>query len=293
MNTPIVPGDSNNDPQYNVVNITPDLAKKWLALNTHNRNLRETVANSYAADMRTGNWREDGQSIRFSAGEILLLDDPFITGNALLDGQHRLSAITIADVTVRMLVVSNLPEDTQETMDTGAKRTLADVLKLRGEANAVSLAAALMRIQLWKLGARKNIRGIGAARPTHRQLLALLEEHPEIRRSVEWADRAKRGARVSGGNASVCHWLFNQIDQSDCAYFFARLCDGAGLLPGDPVYALRRVLDNLSKTAGRPDDAFVTALMIKAWNLYRAGQEVQTLAYKAGGASPEAYPEPK
>ena len=46
-----------------MVDITPDLAKKWLAQNTHNRNLRERVVNGYAADMRDGNWVEDGQSI--------------------------------------------------------------------------------------------------------------------------------------------------------------------------------------------------------------------------------------
>lgn len=293
MNNPIVPSTTHDGPIYTVVDITPDLAKKWLAQNTHNRNLRERVVNGYAADMRDGNWVEDGQSIKFAKGDIVLLDNPPIIGGALLDGQHRLSAVATANTTIRMLVVSNLLDSTQETMDTGAKRSLGDVLKLRGEEHYVSLAAALLRVFVWKHGARRNLRLAGEARPTHRQLLKVLEEHPELRRSAEIAGRVRSSVRLTSSTAGLCHWLFNQIDQGDCAFFFARLCDGAGLMPGDPVYALRRVVENLAKGTGRPDEAYMTALVIKAWNLYRAGQEVQTLAFKSGGATPEAYPEPK
>jgi len=36
-------------------------------------------------------------------------------------------------------------------MDTGAKRSLGDVLRLRGEERYVPLAAVLMRVYLWEL----------------------------------------------------------------------------------------------------------------------------------------------
>jgi len=268
-------------PRYEVTDITPDIARKWLVQNTHNRNLRQRVVNGYATDMLAGNWVEDGQSIKFSSG------------GTLLDGQHRLTAITQSGITVRMLVVSNLPETTQDTMDTGAKRALGDALKLRGEAHSVALAAALLRVHMWKQGYRKNLKSAGNAHPTHRQLLEVLEQHPELRRSVEIADRARKAARVSGGTASLCHWLFNQIDASDCAFFFARFADGAGLMSDDPIYALRRALENFAAAKGRPEEADVTALVIKAWNAYREGRTVQVLTYRPGGARPESYPEPK
>lgn len=293
MTSSIVPATSANGPIYNVVDITPELGKKWLAQNTHNRNLRERVVNGYAADMRDGNWVEDGQSIKFAKGDVVLLDNPPIVGGALLDGQHRLSAIVTADVTVRMLVVSNLHNNTQEVMDTGAKRVLGDVLKLRGEPYAVSLAAVLLRVYLWKQGYRKSLKGAGNSRPTHRQLLETLEQHPELRRSVEIADRVRKTGKLSASTAGLCHWLFNQIDVDDCAFFFARLSDGVGLMTEDPVYALRRVLENFASDRGRPDDALVTALVIKAWNAYREGRSVGVIAYRPGGAKPEAYPEPK
>jgi hypothetical protein len=270
-----------DEPKYEVINLTPELAKKWLGQNTHNRNLRQRVVNGYAADMAAGNWVEDGQSIKFSRTGVLL------------DGQHRLSAVAQSGVTVRMLVVSNLPESTQDVMDTGAKRVLGDVLKLRGESYSITLAAALLRVYQWKQGYRKNLKSAGNARPTHRQLLQVLDEHPELRRSVEVADRMRKAARISGSSDALCHWLFNQIDPDDCAFFFARFGDGVALLDNDPIYVLRRVLKNFADDRGRPEEALVTALVIKAWNAFREGRTVSLLAYRPGGARPEPYPEPK
>lgn len=293
MTSSIVPATNQDGPVYTVVDITPDLAKKWLAQNTHNRNLRDRVVNGYAADMRDGNWVEDGQSIKFAKGDVVLLDNPPISGGPLLDGQHRLSAIVAADATVRMLVVSNLPDTTQETMDTGAKRVLGDVLKLRGEERYVPLAAILLRVYLWEVQGQRRSMKANNARPTHRQLLQFLEEHPELRRSAEIGSRVRTAIPLSASSGGLCHWLFSRIDQSDSAFFFARLVDHAGLVPGDPIYALRRVIENFAKDKGRVGEEHLTALAIKAWNAYRDGRQVQLLTYKPGGATPEAYPEPK
>lgn len=290
MNQSIVPSTTTNTPIYTIVDITPDLAKRWLAQNTHNRNRRERIVNSYATDMRNGNWVEDGQSIKFAQGAVVLIDNPPVVGGVLLDGQHRLSAVVESGVTIRMLVVSNLPNTTQDTMDTGAKRTLSDVLKLRGESHYVPLAALLSRVHMWQEGARKSVRGI---RPTHRQLLALLDEHPEVRQSAEVGARIRNVIHMSPSTAALCHWLFMQIDESDTAFFFARLTDGAGLAVGDPIYALRRAITLAAKDKARMPEEYTTALVIKAWNAFRDGRDVQILMYRAGGSQPEAYPEPK
>lgn len=281
MNTPIVTAtpDDGDEPTYELVDVTPEIAEKWLKDNTHNRNIRAAVVAGYAADMLAGAWMENGQSIRFAAD------------GTLLDGQHRLTAIKDSGVTLRMIIVRGLPNDAQMTMDTGAKRTFADVLRLNGEPHAVSLAAACLRVYQWKQGIRKSFKA--GARPTHRQLLDTLEQHPEIRRSVEISDRVRMSGSLTAGAASLCHWLFLHVDADDCAFFFARLGDGAGLMTDDPIYALRRSLDNLVSTSGRPDESFVIALVIKAWNFYREGASVQLIAYRPGGARPEKYPEPK
>ncbi|MBV9023342.1 MAG: hypothetical protein JO362_06015 [Streptomycetaceae bacterium] len=147
---------------------------------------------------------------------------------------------------------------------------------------------------MWKQGYRKNLKSAGNAHPTHRQLLTILDEHPELRRSAEIGNRVRNSFRLSASTTGLCHWLFSQIDKDDCAFFFARLADGAGLMTDDPIYVLRRAVENLFGNKGqRPQEEHVTALVIKAWNAYREGRSVQVLVYKAGGANPELYPEPK
>jgi hypothetical protein len=284
MSTTVQGTFDNDGPHYEVVKITPHLAKEWLERNTHNRNLRQRVVNGYAADIAAGAWAEDGQSIKFA------------TDGALLDGQHRLAAIVQSGVPLRMLVVTNLPNSTQDTMDSGAKRTLGDALKLRGEANYVTVAAALLRIYQWQAGARRSVGrgGNSDIRPTHRQLLQLLEDHPEIRRSAEIGVRVRNALPISSGCTALCHWLFNQIDAGDCAFFFARLADGAGLQTDDAIYALRRSAEMNAKDKSRSTAEFYTvALVIKAWNFYREGRPVRLLQFKTGGAAPEQFPEPK
>ena len=101
------------------VNISPELAKKYLEKNTNNRRLRTSVVNAYAQDMRQGNWQENAEAISF------------YEDGSLRDGQHRLAAIVASNTTQRMLVVTDVPMDSF-ICDRQGKRTVADFLKLTG-----------------------------------------------------------------------------------------------------------------------------------------------------------------
>jgi hypothetical protein len=276
-------GDSDR-PNYEVVDITPDKAREMLTFNTHNRPLREKVVNALADDMKVGSWAEDGQSIKFGKD------------GTLLDGQHRLAAIVKADVTVRMLVVRNVPNDAQENMDTQARRSFGDVLKLRGEGQYVALAAATRRVYMWERGAPS---GTSNMQPTNRQLLQTLEKHPELRYTVSVTERVRAHVSIRGSILSLCHWLFLQIDPDDCEHFFARLADGQNLSEGDAIYVLRRTANNdrnEGQFAGRSAgiaDTVMCAYVIKAWNAYRQGRKIGLLRYKPGGAKPETFPKPE
>lgn len=266
-------------PAYEVIDITPDKAREMLAYNTHNRNLRGRVVSAYAEDMRHGGWVEDGQSIKFA------------TDGALLDGQHRLAAIAEADVTVRMLVVRNLPNEAQENMDTQAKRTFGDVLKLRGEERAVALAAACRRVHFWEAGVQRS-RSANIT-PTNRQLLQTLDKYPWLRETVVVATSVHLQVPINGSTLALCHWLFVQIDPDDCEYFFKRLADGVNLADGDPIHVLRRTVFKENTERSRISDTMMLAYVIKAWNAFREGRKVSILRYRPGGANPEPFPEPQ
>jgi hypothetical protein len=270
--------EDDDSPHYEVVDITPQMAEEMLARNTHNRNLRHRVVSSYAADMAAGAWAEDGQSIKFAKD------------GTLLDGQHRLAAVAESGATVRMLVVRNLPLDAQENMDTQAKRSFSDVLKLRGEDNYIPLAAAVRRVHLWELGIR---RPGGNTTPTVRQLLATLDKYPWLRDTVRATSTARAQLPIHGSIISLAHWLFVQIDPEDCEFFFARLVDGVGLADGDPIHVLRRTVIREMTAGTKLTETVVLAYVIKAWNAYREGRKIGLLKFRVGGAKPEPFPEPK
>lgn len=266
-------------PEYKVEDIGPVEAAELLMANTHNRNLRQRVVNTYAQDMRDGAWQENGESIKIA------------TDGTVVDGQHRLHAIVESETKHRVLVVRGLSMATQETVDGGAKRTFSDVLRLRGEANYVSLAAAVRRVHLWKSGARRL--QAGRQTPSTTQLLHTLEAHPELRHTVQLTALVTSHVPITMGVLSLCHWLFGQIDVDDCEFFFARLKDGVGLMERDPVYVLRRTVINAQTDRSRLVETQMTAFVIKAWNAYREGRQIQVLAFRPGGANPEKFPEPK
>lgn len=71
-----------------VETITPDIAKTMLGENVNNRRISHDNVNMFAREMRNGEWRFNGEAIKFSKD------------GRLLDGQHRLLAV-IAALTIK------------------------------------------------------------------------------------------------------------------------------------------------------------------------------------------------
>lgn len=262
-----------------LIDVTPEIAARWLLSNTHNRNLRRAVVLAYAADMAAGAWNWNGESIKFAED------------GTLLDGQHRLAAIVEADLTVRMLVVRGLPPETQETLDTGTKRKFYDVLRLRDEHNCHLLAAITRRVYVWEDGARR----VGSKTkypPTTSQLLVTLEKHPELRGIATEAHTLGHNVELPASIIGLGIWLFGRINPDDCAFFFARLSDFQGLLKGDPIYELRRSLERSLSAQHERSETYLLAILIKGWNAYRDGKKITVLTYRPGGSRPEEFPEP-
>ncbi|MCP3805395.1 hypothetical protein NLX83_39625 [Allokutzneria sp. A3M-2-11 16] len=269
----------SSPPTYDVLDITPAAAEEILARNTHNRNLRRRIVAGYALDMAAGTWPENGESIKIA------------TDGTVIDGQHRLAAIVESGTTQRMLVVANLPMQVQETVDGGAKRTFGDILKLRQETHYSAVAALCRRVVLWEAGVR---RGDSARfQPTTHQMLAVLDAYPEIRDSAAAGMATGAAVPIQPAAASLCHWLTHRIDAQDCAWFFEHVRTGENLRSRHPVMTLRRTLTQPLTARARLPEVVTTAYTIKAWNAFREGREIGVLRFVAGGAKPEAFPEPQ
>lgn len=102
-----------------VINVTPQMAADWLSLNENNRPLRRSTVEGLKAAFGRGEYTMTHQGIAFS------------TTGELLDGQHRLTAISeLRDGVFRMLVARDVQEDSFRVMDIGVKRSPSDALRI-------------------------------------------------------------------------------------------------------------------------------------------------------------------
>lgn len=95
--------------------VTPELAKAFLQTNTGNRTKRGRWIADLAGMIQRGEWITTHQGIAFSKS------------GKLLDGQHRLEAIVLANMPVEIMVTRGVSDDAFKVLDNGVKRTLADL----------------------------------------------------------------------------------------------------------------------------------------------------------------------
>lgn len=106
--------------QARVETITPDMAREYLKFNSMNRPLNDKTVNFYAQEMRAGNWKLNGEAICFGKN------------GALLNGQHRLSAIVKSGKEIQTMVIRGCDESAFVTYDSGRLRQGSDVFAIEG-----------------------------------------------------------------------------------------------------------------------------------------------------------------
>lgn len=272
------------NPTSRVVDLTPELAAELLARNPKNRNFSTANYGKVRRAMERGEWQLNGEAIKVGVSGFIL------------DGQHRCRAVVETGITIRTFLTEGLPDETQDTMDTGKTRSLADVLQIRGESNANGLAAVIKKfLSAERYGFTAAFTSnLGGYPLTNHECLEWLDQNPWCRDYVTPGKAIGRTSIVSGAVASFLIRKFDDIDADDSVYFWARFMDGVNLGPTHPIYVLRKTLKTISDdTRGERNQRYISALVIKAWNAYRDGKEIAQLRFRVGGASPESFPEPK
>ena len=276
-NWPAAPLRPDKDLAVGFYVLHPKTAAYWLAnLNIHNRGKRDRGVSAYAIDMHTGGWDFNGDTFRFD------------TDGAMFDGQHRCEAIAAEGKPVPIILVTGLDPVAQDTTDTGMRRTFADALKLAGEVDVNNLASITMAAFLWKSG---QIRGLKTG-VSVRVLQKVLRDNPELRDAVVVARRIYKTIAVQNSVLGLASWLFARIDQGDHDDFVNKLISGANLGEHSPIRLLREKLLAEVGAKQRRSKVELLALIIKAWNAYRNGEELRQLKFITGGAKPEAMPTP-
>lgn len=254
--------------QTEVLDVSPELAAKWLTRNTSNRPLSKNTVQQLAGQIQRGEWQLTHQGIAFDEDDILI------------DGQHRLAAIVKAGITVPLTVTHGVPRTAFTVMDTGRKRTGRDALALAGEANATHLAAALRGLYLYLHVPNSGWSG-GSSVTSNDQLLVMLGKHPGIRDALNHGIALNRGCRITVTAATIgWHVTTTARPDIDQSSWLDGVVTGARLESGDPRLTLRNTMLGLAAGSAhrRRDDSREHLLYyLKSWNAWAEGRSIKLL----------------
>jgi hypothetical protein len=245
--------------------------------------LRSSAGNRKISQRRVAAYSEKMAADAFPiTGEPLIFDEH----GRLRQGHHRLLAIVACDARLPLLIVRGVPVKAVAHLDSGASWSLADHLSARGEKNATALAATIKWNWRYEHG---DLYSQVLTAPSD-EMLDWYEARPGLRDSLAAIDGVRRQVRIGASHLGGFHFVCVAIDPADADDFFSKLASGARLSAGSPILALRRWTDARHRSIDRPRPGIVSALLIKTWNYYRDGREVDSLRFRAGGASPEPFP---
>jgi hypothetical protein len=263
--------------------ITPEQAREYLKMNTTNRPLSKGLVERYAAEMRGGGWKTNGEAICFAEN------------GALFDGQHRLSAIIKAGVPVEMLVVRGCDNDSFMTYDSGKTRTAADVMGALGVVSSTCVAGIVRRYILMRDGlALATIDGRKKQSKNHcnvADLYKFYQRHTQLVEStLRLVQRLNKKARfyqiLELGGMVLYLVLEKSYDFDFIAEFLEQLHTGYNIT-NNTILVLRNRLIQDGFATNKMDKVAKSALLVKTWNAYVSKKEYQRLAYNPADELPK------
>jgi hypothetical protein len=265
------------------VMMTPHDAEKLLMAShgVRQRTIRSDRVLRLIRAIQAGQWRLTHQPVAIDRD------------GAIIDGQHRLTAIAGSGIDVPIMLARDVDPATFSVLDTGASRSPSDILKIAGHTTVNVLAAACRYLLAYDavVGTSDSLTSAGRAF-TAMEILELADD-PERGRLLISAIAAAQSISVALNHNGYITFIApvivlmkeSPVDDGLALEFTERLRDGAGLPAGSPILALRRFMiqdTGLSSTKHNERAAVGMATMIKAYNSWLQGDTRVLMSFKPG-----------
>lgn len=232
-----------------VVEVTPEIAERWLSdHNHHNRPLRSGLAEKYAAAIRAGEWVLTAEPVAFCHPYTDSINEP--QGVTLINGQHRLWAVVMAKKAAMMTVWWGCEPEEFRVIDQGKVRTFGDVLSTTRPDLADATMIASTATCLISMGLGFNSAGnFGHIRQSHVDLVLGAFE-PELRAVVGYRKQLRKMCPRALTAALVLCQLANP---SMTGLMANQLKEAVGFTERDPIRALHGYLLSQVLPGGQKD----------------------------------------
>lgn len=225
-----------------IMEVTPEVATRWLEKNTHNRDFRQRKAEEFAETIKRGAWLLTPEPIMFclpwtdSAGN----NQP----ETLVDGQHRLWGVILANKSAMFTVWWGCDHAEFGVIDQGVLRTQGDVLQtirpdLEHPTQLVSVINPVVRSCFAKRDKLQTWETEIMLRAFPRELDAAVMA------------RQRLGNRVCTSPVTAALFLAILIDEPKTGALVERLHTAVGFSEKDPVRALHLYLGSQQNPSTR------------------------------------------
>jgi len=237
--------------------ITPERAQELIERAKPNRIIRPLIVSGIAADMLTGRWVCNGETIIIAPS------------GRILDGQHRLLGCITSGVPFQTYISYDVPEDAFDTIDSGRVRTAADILQTKGY-TTTNITAAASRY------AQNYISGGSLENSIPRLLVTgFVVRHPYINTICKIVDGSGKMLPRTALSTVLFLANTNRSYEVEADKFLEGVHTGVNLQKGDPRLTFREWYmqegQRTRKGAGIPTTTAIGAV-IRAWNAYVSGR---------------------
>lgn len=256
-----------NEVYFDHILVTPEIADELLTLSNGNRLFNKEKVLIYADDMANGKWKQGtAETIKISKN------------NVLLDGHHRLKAVSNSGVSIYFHIGYNLPDEVFDVLDTGKSRNATDTFKIAGVQNSNTIPSIISLHNHINSNKQSFVSGY---KYTNKELLLQYNKSPEFWQHVaiqtqSWYNSFSHilPPSIIGGVYAATY----AYDLNKAFEFMNMLCTGN--TTHNVILLLRNKLitDKTSSVKKMPLNVKV-AHIIKSWNYFVLNKNVAILKF--------------
>lgn len=256
--------------------VNPQYAKYLLQYNTNNRPVAKNSVAQYLAEMKSGNFLVNGETIKFNKDGVLI------------DGQNRLLAIAQMpeDYSYNALIVRGLPLDAFGTIDVGKSRSGSDIFKLAGHYVYSSFIPGMIRKHYLIFILKQNVSAVGQIVGvnrhkiyTHQKCLHIYESDKEIYDNIAKvvnSDATRLILSPSLAGAILFHLIRDKKNDMDNVYeFLNAIAVGANLTQNSSILRLRNKLIGMRTGLRKLNENDIVTRFIKEFKEWQKSQANQ------------------
>lgn len=235
--------------------------------NNMNRKMTRANVDYIKSEIESGKFVINGSSIVISEDGVLL------------DGQHRLKAISELNVELNMIVVRNAKKDVFSTIDSGKTRNAGDVLSSEKIPNANVIASSIKRI-IEEFSSKRKTSKNGAIKLSNTEVLEFYKGHREKLQDITLKCLRLYQSQIKVTTVSVAVamvFLFEREDAKKAFPFIREVYTGNKETDSNAALTLRKRLINNKIEGKHMNDGVLRALFLIAFRAYKDGRDISKI----------------